>query len=252
MSAVFKSIATDWSENGYIYDLPDSLFVDGGKLEMGDKVRLRVSGLDVQYKARLMGAVPGESMMLALEGVQADLLRFPLGTDVFCSYVSSEAFLMFKGKVLKSGMHPFPHVEMSYPHEVQSIASKRDVRFDVDLVAILHKPSSVEKEEQVVTAKLLNLGCGGTLAASLEPIAMVGDEVDVAMLLPCADHKVDVKLKAKVKNIRNAIDAEGVLRFYYGVEFIEVGLRDSLCVKSYLFDNLEKVPSNRTHRHALV
>ncbi|MFA7350509.1 MAG: PilZ domain-containing protein [Methylotenera sp.] len=121
---------------------------------------------------------------------------------------------------------------------IHRIGVKRDVRINVDLVALLHKHSYAEYEEPMVTAKLLNLGQGGALATSVAPVGIVGDEIEVSMLLPCSAQSVGLSLKAKICDIRYVADAKDKFVFFYSIQFMNVSHEDGLCIRSFLFDTL--------------
>jgi len=178
--------------------------------------------------------------MLIVDDENLDLSRFLIGLDIYCCHVSNESFHTFKSKVIESSLSPFPYLIIDYPKEIKRLSAKRDVRFDVDLVALLHKPIGKEGKEKLVTAKLINLGGGGVLATTIEPVAMVGDEIEISVSLPCADVRVDLKLKSRVKTVNDEVDAKGQVIFRYGMQFIDVKPRENMCLKSYLFDLLQK------------
>jgi len=224
----------------YVCDLPSSLFAGGRNIKMGGKLVFGIAGVNKQYNARLVGAIPNEHVMLMIEDEYLDPESFLTGVDIYCCHVSNESFQTFKSKIIKCSLSPFTYLLITYPKEIKRLSAKRDVRFDVDLVALLHQHNDKEGKEKLVTARLLNIGVGGVLSTTSEAVGMIGDDVEIEVPLPCAEMQVDLRLKAKIKSINDETDLRGRVNFRYGMQFIELRPRESLYLKSYLFDHLQK------------
>lgn len=224
----------------YVCDLSGSLFADGRNIKMGDKLVFGIAGVNKQYNARLVGSVPDDHVMLMIEDEYLDPESLLLGVDIYCCHVSNESFQTFKSKIIKCSISPFSYLLITYPKEIKRLSAKRDVRFNTNLMALLHQSTGKDGKEKLVTARLLNIGVGGVLSTTVEPIGMVGDEVEIEVSLPCVEMKVDINLKARIKTVNDETDTKGRINFRYGMQFVELRTRESVYLKSYLFDHMQK------------
>lgn len=220
-------------------DLSTTFCLEDGALKMGDKVHLRMTAVNVRCNARFFGSIPGESIMFILEDQEVDNAWHLFGRDVCCEHDSGDVIVVFNGKIKRFDINPFHCLHLSYPNGVRHLNVARDVRFNVNRVALLHNVSLTNPDD-VVTGKLLNLSQGGGLVVSSEPVGFIGDEVEVFMVIPCVDRDVKLKLKAKLRHVRNGVDHSERPQFYSGFQFINISHENSIYIKSYLFDSLKQ------------
>jgi hypothetical protein len=195
MSAVYETISTDWSEGN-----ANKFY---GKAVYGLREK---AFLGAKQLARVLKMQPG---MLKLKSQ---------GNINFVRTERSELVsIAFKNDC-----------------DVCHIGVERDLRVDVNLVAILCKHFSVAYEEPLITAKLRNIGQGGALASSVAPVGIVGDEIGVSMLLSCGDQDSGLSLRAKIIDISYVAGAEEPFQIFYHLQFINVAHEDALCIQSFM------------------
>jgi len=114
----------------------------------------------------------------------------------------------------------------------------RDASVKTDLVAMVYRNGEDDDCCDFAAVKLLELGVNEALVASAEPVGVVGDEVDVSVLLPFGRDGFSLNLKAVVGNMRYMAIRGGSFQVLYSLKFKHMSNEDLLLIESYMRGNL--------------
>lgn len=113
----------------------------------------------------------------------------------------------------------------------------RDMSVKTDLVAMIYRGVEEDNCCDFVVVKLLELGVNKALVVSEESIGVVGDEVDVSVLLPFGRDGFSLNIKAVVDNMCCTAIQGGNFQMIYGLKFKHVSNEDLMLIKSYISIN---------------
>jgi hypothetical protein len=192
------------------------------KLVYGYPLQLQTSSLAGQperFSCRLIGCLPGRSILLSVPKQAGKLVRFRAGQKLVARLMVDNGIGIFASVVETQTIDPYPILHISYPDSVSFKGIRGATRVAID--------------EPV---KILNL----TLISDLEipgsvvDVSITGARIEAASGFGEIGHKIQVTMNVAIASINRELTLEGIIRsrveadphsldniVAYGVEFIE-------------------------------
>lgn len=192
------------------------------KLIYGYPLQLQTSnsaGQPERFSCRLIGCLPGRSILLSVPKLAGKLVRFRNGQKLVARLMVDNGIGIFASVVETQTADPYPILHISYPDNVSFKGIRGATRVAID--------------EPV---KIMNL----TVISDLEltgnvvDVSVTGARIEAAKAFGEIGHKIQVTMNVAVANINRDLTLEGIIRsrgepdpqnpgngVAYGVEFIE-------------------------------
>ncbi len=192
------------------------------KLIYGYPLQLQTSnsaGQPERFSCRLIGCLPGRSILLSVPKLAGKLVRFRNGQKLVARLMVDNGIGIFASVVETQTADPYPILHISYPDNVSFKGIRGATRVAID--------------EPV---KIMNL----TVISDLEltgnvvDVSVTGARIEAAKAFGEIGHKIQVTMNVAVANINRDLALEGIIRsrgepdpqnpgngVAYGVEFIE-------------------------------
>lgn len=192
------------------------------KLVYGYPLQLQTSSLAGQperYSCRLIGCLPGRSILLSVPKIAGKLVRFRAGQKLVARLMVDNGIGIFASIVETQTLDPYPILHVSYPDSVSFKGIRGATRVAID--------------EPV---KILNLMVseGLEIVGSVVDVSVTGARIEAVSGFGEIGHKIQVTMNVAVANINRELTLEGIIRsrgevdsqnpggtVAYGVEFIE-------------------------------
>lgn len=212
------------------------------KLAYGYPLQLQTTSLSGQperYSCRLMGCLPGRSIILSVPKMAGKLVRFRPGQKIVVRLMIDNGIGVFAAMVETQTADPYPMLHISYPENVTFKGIRSATRVAVH-EKIRVKPvenSFVEPEEGFISDISIN-GCRIELGAE---IAEIGDTLVLQASVNILGLQRDLNLTGIVRSRLDPTDnlEDGVL-VSYGIEFSAMSDDERLIMYAYVFSHIAK------------
>lgn len=206
------------------------------KLIYGYPLQLQTSnsaGQPERFSCRLIGCLPGRSILLSVPKLAGKLVRFRTGQKIVARLMVDNGIGIFASVVETQTADPYPILHISYPDNVSFKGIRGATRVAID---------------QPVEVVNLSVISDQIISASVVDVSVTGARVEAASAFGDIGHKIQITMNVSVANIVRDLTVEGIIRsrgevdplstnspIAYGVEFIEPEEDKRLLLYAYVY-----------------
>jgi hypothetical protein len=206
------------------------------KLIYGYPLQLQISnsaGQPERFSCRLIGCLPGRSILLSVPKLAGKLVRFRSGQKVIARLMVDNGIGIFASIVETQTVDPYPILHISYPDNVGFKGIRGATRVGID---------------QPVEVNNLTLISDKTIAASVVDVSVTGARIESMFALGEIGNKIQITMNVGIANIVRELTLDAVIRscgdvdlqnpdsgIAYGVEFIEADEDKRLLLYAYVY-----------------
>ncbi|MEM7255643.1 MAG: flagellar brake protein [Pseudomonadota bacterium] len=176
-----------------------------------------------RHQVYLIGYVPERALVVTAprdpEG-QTHLLRD--GREFAVRLLRGSRAEGFLASVLSSSLRPFPHLHLSYPQAIESIAVRDAERVDVSLPVIARNVGDPDTDDFRLPALMADISMTGARLWTSRGLGRRGDSVRIGFDVEVAGRSEPLVLIGEIRNVRAFRDTDTG-----EVEGIHTGLRFS-------------------------
>lgn len=210
------------------------------KLAYGYPLQLQTTSLSGQperFSCRLIGCLPGRSLLLSVPKLAGKLVRFRAGQKIVVRLMIDNGIGIFAGVVETQTMDPYPILHLSFPESVtfKGIRSATRVAVQERVEILSAHGDNVQSTPGFISDISIN-GCRIELGAD---IAELGDSLTLKTEVDIRGVKRLLLLKGIVRSRVDATDNvdEGAL-VSYGIEFSDQSDDERLVMYAYVFSHM--------------
>ncbi len=176
----------------------------------------------VQHKAKLLAAVRGQSVMVALDNGDSrqDPPRFEIDGGISIGGFTGQHDFMFTARITQLFQLPFPYIAISWPDQVTAKLIRKVERQKAGLPALVTLPDNGMKFD----VGLSDISVAGAMLQIATPAVQVNQQIVLTFDTRFEAETVELALAASVRYI-NEVAPDG---YQVGVQFNEMGLTDRL------------------------
>jgi len=206
------------------------------KLIYGYPLQLQTSnsaGQPERFSCRLIGCLPGRSILLSVPKLAGKLVRFRAGQKIVARLMVDNGIGIFASTVEIQTVDPYPILHINYPDNVSFKGIRGATRVAID---------------QPVQLVNLTMISGLQLPGSVVDVSVTGARIEATSEFGEIGHKIQVTLNVAVANIVRDLVLEGIIRsrgeadpnnmsnlIAYGVEFLEPEEDKRLLLYAYVY-----------------
>lgn len=206
------------------------------KLVYGYPLQLQTSsssGQPERFSCRLIGCLPGRSILLSVPKSGGKLVRFRPGQKVVARLMVDNGIGIFASAVEVQTADPYPILHISYPENVSFKGIRGATRVAIDEPVKIINLTVISDRQ--ISGNVVDVSVTG---ARIEAISGFGE----------IGHKIQVTMKVAVANIVRELTLDGIIRsrgevdsqvvgntIAYGVEFIEPEEDRRLLLYAYVY-----------------
>jgi Flagellar protein YcgR/PilZ domain len=216
------------------------------KLNYGYPLQLQTAGVAGQserYSCRLIGCLPGRSILLSVPKLAGKLVRLKQGQKIIVRLMIDNGIGVFASQIETQTIEPYPILHILYPETITFKGIRGATRVGVDQgVSIKNITDESQSEGMIVDISVT--GARVELAA---PIGKIGDEVEVAASVMIQEVKRNFKIRAIIRSqVETLEDSKlGGLTTSYGLEFVEKEEENRLIMYAYVYSQMA-IQENRS------
>lgn len=210
------------------------------KLSYGYPLQLQSSssvGQSERFSCRLIGCLPGRSILLSVPKQAGKLVKFRVGQKIVARLMIDNGIGIFAGIVESQTLDPYPILHLSYPETVTFKGIRGATR-----VAVRERidATNISAESKVSAIGFISdMSVSGTRIELSEDIAEIGDTLELRAQVNIRDVKRELILTGVIRSRVDPTDnlGEGVL-VSYGLEFINQPDEQRLVMYAYVFNQM--------------
>ncbi|WP_331345426.1 flagellar brake protein [Cellvibrio sp. UBA7661] len=218
------------------------------KLAYGYPLQLQTTSLAGQperFSCRLIGCLPGRSVLLSVPKQAGKLLKFRLGQKIVVRLMIDNGIGIFAGIVEAQTQEPYPILHLSYPESVTFKGIRNATR-----VAVREKMTIVNTSLEIkpsTTGFISDISISGARIELGDDIAEIGDILELRAHVDIRSITKELVLRGVIRSRVDPTDNldDGVL-VSYGLEFVEQTDDQRLIMYAYVFNQmaLQEHPSS--------
>lgn len=205
------------------------------KLVYGYPLQLQsssASGQPERFSCRLIGCLPGRSILLSVPKVAGKLVRFRPGQKLVARLMVDNGIGIFATAVEMQTTDPYPILHILYPDNVSFKGIRGATRVAIEQLVEVSNMTAT-KGEVVVSAAVVDISVTGARLEVSAPLGEIGDELQITMRVGVANIVRDLILRAMVRSRVEMDTGKGVVA--YGVEFLEPEEDARLLLYAYVY-----------------
>lgn len=210
------------------------------KLTYGYPLQLQtaaVAGQAERFSCRLIGCLPGRSILLSVPKQAGKLVKFRVGQKIVVRLMIDNGIGIFAGIVESQTQDPYPILHLSYPDAVTFKGIRGATR-----VAVREKieVTNISMESKIKASGFIaDMSISGTRIELGDDIAEIGDMLELRAQVNIRDVRRDLILNGVIRSRVDPTDnlGEGVL-VSYGLEFVSQPDEHRLVMFAYVFNQM--------------
>lgn len=211
------------------------------KLTYGYPLQLQISnsaGQPERFSCRLIGCIPGRSILLSVPRAAGKVLRFRAGQKMVVRMMVDNGIGIFAAVVEVQTTEPYPMLHVSYPEQVAFKGIRGATRVTVDLPIQVQNTSTIN--DDFVNGLIADISTTGARVEMAEAVGEIGDKVQINAEIGIAGIARRLKVNAVIRSRleRSTQEADRNLPAVYGVEFTEDDDEKRLLLYAYVFSQI--------------
>jgi len=207
---------------------------------IGDTVQLQfVPGNEEErYYVKLLGFSVGKSIIVTKPRLDGASLHVENDQQFIVRLVSGHTAQGFNAHVLHSSKHPYAHMHLTFPNNLESTAVRKAERVDCKLIVSVKKLEEEEnKEVQGKSATLSNLSTAGAQLTTNEAIAKQGEKLSIQCKVTVAKITQYLNITGIIRRIVEKEDVD-IGKFEYGIEFAIPNDTEKVLLHAFIYEQM--------------
>jgi hypothetical protein len=208
------------------------------KLMYGYPLQLQTNnaaGIPERYSCRLIGCLPGRSILISVPKKAGRLLRFRSGQKIVMRFMIDNGVGVFISQVEIQTADPYPVLHIGYPEKVTFKGIRSSTRVKANL------PTQISSYDlpQSIPCIIMDISESGVRLDSTQFLGEIGSVVLLETILDIQGISRAIRLKAVIRSRANAAeDGDDQIAASYGLEFIEQDEDTKLVWLAYVFGQI--------------
>ncbi|MES9856753.1 MAG: flagellar brake protein [Sedimenticola sp.] len=209
-------------------------------LHVGSILQLQRISADSEdrYSAVLIGYLPGNSVLVTSPIVDGKVLFLKEGHRFAVRLLKGSHIYGFVSTVIMTAVKPYPHLHLSYPNEIESIAVRNAQRVDTNISGFVHNSRDQDTDENWQPVLLKDLSMTGARLESVDPLGKPNEKIDIGFHMNVCGAEESLELKAVVcsRNLKGAPDDPEDSRYSTGVRFVDLDRAQEIMLSSFVLE----------------
>jgi hypothetical protein len=210
------------------------------KLNYGYSLQLQtinLAGQTERFSCRLIGCLPGRSILLSVPKVDGKLVRFRTNQKIVVRLMIDNGIGVFACLVEEQTSTPYPILHLGYPEQVtfKGIRSATRVAVAQEMIAFNHSANSTDPR----TGAIVDISISGARIELVDTFADIGDKLELRAQVSIRDIPRELILIGVVKSKGELGEgANGDELQNFGIEFTKQSDEQQLLIYTYVFNQM--------------
>lgn len=212
---------------------------DDIKLTFGYPLQLQTTSLSGQperYSCRLIGCLPGRSLLFSVPKVSGKLVKFKIGQKVVVRFMIDNGIGVFAVAVEAQTLEPYPILHLSFPESVTFKGIRSATRVAVRERVTLKSPAHPERS---LAGFMCDISINGCRIEVDEEVAELGGNLELQLEVNILGLKQQLLLKGIIRSrVEPTDNLEAGVLVSYGIEFTELEEQERLVMYAFVFSHM--------------
>mgnify|MGYP002712994717 CR=1 FL=1 len=177
-----------------------------------------------RYTVTLIGSLPGKGVIVTTPMVHEKVQFIKEGSRFAVRLLHGSKVLGFVSTVTHSASKPYPHLHMSYPSEIESLAVRNAERVSTNLPALVQNTRMLNNDDAWQPVLVKDLSMTGAKLESIEPLGRKGERLVMKLDIDVCREKEQIRVLTEICNrsvVSHKQDPEDT-RYCCGISFLQV------------------------------
>lgn len=211
------------------------------KHNVGDTLQLQFSPgkADERFYVKLIGFLENKSILVTAPRADGVPLRIAADQKFIVRMISGNSAQGFSANAIHSTKHPYPHLHLTYPEDLESITVRKAERVNCKLIVTVQNEEADSSLGEGKSASMQDISTAGSQLLSTDSLGNIGDTITINSKITVADIEQYLTISGK---IRRAVDKEDAKdgKYEYGIEFILLEDKDKLLLHGFVYEQMMK------------
>lgn len=187
-----------------------------------------------RFTVMLIGSLPGQGIIVTTPVVRKKVQLIQEGVRFAVRLLHGSKVLGFVVTVTHSSSKPYPHLHMSYPKEIESLAIRNAERVSTNLPALVRNVRYGDDENAWQPVLVKDLSMTGARLESIEPLGRTGEQLVMKLDIEVCGESEQLTLVTEICNraaISDRLDREQT-RYACGVSYLKIDRTQEVLLNS--------------------
>lgn len=177
-----------------------------------------------RYTVTLIGSLPGKGVIVTTPTIHKKIQFIKEGVRFAVRLLHGSKVLGFVTTVTHSASKPYPHLHMSYPSDIESLAVRNAERVSTNLPALVRNTRHADDENAWQPVLVKDLSMTGARLESLDPLGRKGERLVMKLVIDVCGESEQIMVLTEICNrsvVSDKQDQEDA-RYCCGISFLKV------------------------------
>ena len=213
------------------------------KLSSGYPLQLQINNNNGQverFSSRLIGCIPGRSILLSAPLMARKIARFRSGQEIVVRMMVDNGIGAFKCVAESQVNDPYPILYVSYPDQVSFKGVRGATRVTVNLPVRVTNISAVD--QPFTGGTIADISTSGARVELDEAVGEIGDKIELKASLNIVNITRELTINAIIRSRleRSTQEESQNLPAIYGIEFADDDEEKYLLIYAYVFREMAR------------
>lgn len=193
-----------------------------------------------RYSVKLIGYLPGNSLVVTTPTVNGKVQLLAEGQRYAVRMLHGSDIQGFVATILSISSKPYPHLHISYPEAIESIAVRNAERVDINIPGLAHNTHDPDSDEYWHPILIKDLSLTGMRLESLEPLGRKGEALQLTFQLKVCGGEEQLNLLGKIRNrnLKGTVNNDDDPRHSTGLSFLQVNRMQEIIVGCHVLEQI--------------
>ncbi len=187
-----------------------------------------------RYTVTLIGSLPGLGMIVTTPVVRQKVQIIKEGARFAVRLLHGSNVLGFVVTVTHSASKPYPHLHMSYPKEIESLAVRNAERVSTNLPALVRNTRYGDDDNAWQPVLVKDLSMTGARLESVEPLGRTGEQLVMKLDIEVCGESEQLTLVTEICNraaVSDRLDRDET-RYACGISYLKMNRLQEVLLNS--------------------
>lgn len=197
------------------------------------------AGQPERFSCRLIGCLPGRSILLSVPKVAGKLIRFRPGQKIVARLMVDNGIGIFVSVVETQTADPYPILHIAYPEYINFKGIRGATRVDIKQPVVIVNLTA--GSDEVRQGSIVNISISGARIEANGKIGEIGNAIRLGLKINVAgivrDLSVEAIIRSRVEPESSKANQSEVIT--YGIQFTETDEDRLLLLYAYVYSQIE-------------
>lgn len=213
------------------------------KRSIGDTIQLQFFPAqdNEKYYVKILGYLINKSIIVSMPRIAGQSIKVNKEQQFIVRLVSGQTAQGFTTTVLHTTRHPYPHLHLSYPENLESITVRKSKRVNCTLIVSINKftDQNTDKTPNTsgISASMTDISSTGAQLAVNEAIGNTNDTIEINCKINIADITQYLNITGIIRRVSDKTE-KNATKYEYGIEFDITEDSEKVLLHAFIYEQM--------------